>query len=136
MLFNNTYNNLFELRDLFNMVFDTSKYDSKNYNEPYCNIYDKEDSILVNIVLPGVNHEDINVELNDNTLTIKGNRKQTKLEGINYLRQEREYNDFSKAIQLKVAVDHNDISANYHDGILSVELKKAPEEKPKKISIN
>jgi len=137
MLLNNVYNNLFELRDLVNYVFNTPKYENNNYVEPYCNIFDKEDSIFVKVMLPGVNTEDLNIELNDKTITIKGSRKKTNVDNnIKYLRQEREFGDFTKVIQLKTIVDQNNISANYSDGILSIELKKSPEEKPRKININ
>jgi len=103
---------------------------------PPVDIKESKDAIHVSMEVPGVKKEDIAVELNDNTLTIKGERNfQKEEEGETFHRVERSYGSFTRAFTLSCPVEREKIEANYKDGVLSLRLPKCEEAKPKKISI-
>jgi len=81
--------------------------------------------------------EDFNLEVNDGTLTLSGERKAESLtEGIEYHRNERVHGRFSRSFYLPQTVKQDGIKASYRDGILEIHVPKAEEAKPRQISIN
>ena len=86
--------------------------------------------------MPGINKEDIHIDIKDNTLTIKGDKKfEDKVSKDNYMRVERKYGTFSRSFALSENVDPEGIKANYKDGVLEVTLPKKEEAKPKQIDV-
>jgi HSP20 family protein len=103
---------------------------------PAVDIYETENEIMVQAELPGVDRKDITLNLENNVLTLKGERrfeKETKQE--NYHRIERSYGGFSRAFSIPAIVDEEKIRADYKDGILKIALPKKELVKPKQIKI-
>jgi HSP20 family protein len=104
---------------------------------PNVDIFENDDDVIVKAELPGLTAKDIEVNLENNVLTLKGERKfekETKEE--NYHRIEREYGSFSRAFSLPVAVNGEKVTAEYKDGVLKIVLPKKEEIKPKPIKID
>lgn len=103
---------------------------------PAINVWGGEDDMVVTCELPGVAADHLDVAVVKETLTIKGSRKPGSLkEGETYHRRERGYGDFTRTIQLPYKVDADGVKARFDKGILYLTLPRAPEEKPRKISV-
>lgn len=103
---------------------------------PAINIWANEEGLLVHAEMPGVQVDDIDVSVDGKTLTISGARKSDDLpEGARLHRKERRFGDFSRTIQLPLAVNSEQVKASFKDGVLSIILPGAESEKPKKITI-
>jgi HSP20 family protein len=104
---------------------------------PAVDIYETEDSYVVSADLPGMNKEDIQIDLRDSTLTIKGEKKFVEeVKRDHYVRIERAYGTFVRSFTLPQTVDADGIKANYKDGVLTLTLPKTEQAKPKQIKIN
>ena len=104
---------------------------------PAVDIHETEDSYVVKADLPGMNKDDIKVDLRDNTLTISGEKKfEEKASKDNYIRMERAYGTFVRSFTLPPNVDAQKIQAKFKDGVLELTLPKKEDAKPKQISIN
>jgi HSP20 family protein len=102
---------------------------------PPLDLYQNNDNIVAVVELPGMRKEDIEISLQDGTLTISGERKEeTVKDGA--ARSERFTGKFRRSVTLPTRVDANKVNATYKDGILTVTLPKAEEAKPKQIQIN
>lgn len=104
---------------------------------PPVDIYDVGDSLLVFADLPGVDRDSIEATLEGDSLSLRAERKAYDLPGqeAEYLCCERSAGTYRRVIQVPMRVDASKISAEYEDGILKITLPKAPELKPRKISI-
>jgi len=103
---------------------------------PACDIYENNNEIVVKVELPEVKREDVRVSIENNILTIHGERKlteETKKE--NYHRVERNYGEFTRSFTLPGFVDTNKVNAEFKDGILRVTLAKREEAKPKQVEV-
>jgi HSP20 family protein len=133
-------------RDWFNR-FDRlieSVFDSLGWREaswrgwaPPMELAETEDAYIVRLEVPGVRPEDIEVTLAGDTLTIRGRRERSEeQEGETYHLIERAYGEFVRSFTLPSAVDPENISADYKDGVLELRLPKAQRELPRRIPIN
>jgi HSP20 family protein len=103
---------------------------------PAVDISENEDSLFVDVEIPGMKKEDIKVSLEHNVLSLKGEKKQEKeVKEENYHRWERRYGSFARSFELPMPVQADKIKAAYKHGVLHVELPKAEEVKPKEIPI-
>jgi HSP20 family protein len=103
---------------------------------PPMNIWENEDGQVVSAEMPGVHIEDIDISVEGDTLTISGVRSLDELpEDARYHRRERGAGEFRRSVRLPFSVDIEQINASFNDGILTINLPRAEEEKPKKISI-
>lgn len=103
---------------------------------PAFDVSETENEIIVKAEIPGMKVEDIDVRLTDGLLTIKGERKMEKEDKQeNYHRIERRFGTFSRSLNLGLKVKADGIDADYKDGVLTVSLPKAEEDKPKKIEV-
>lgn len=103
---------------------------------PSCDIYETDNEIVVKAEIPGVKKEDVKLSIQDNVLTLSGERKfeeETKKE--NYVRVERGYGSFTRSFTLAPSVDPKKISAEFKDGLLEVKLPKLEGAKPKEVEI-
>lgn len=103
---------------------------------PACDIYETDTEIVVKAELPEVMKENVYVSINNNLLTIRGERKfseETKKE--NYHRVERSYGEFERSFTIPSFVDANKVNAEFKDGVLRVTLAKREEAKPKQIEV-
>ncbi len=104
---------------------------------PPVDVYEDEHSITLKIEVPGIDEKDIDVRLENNTLTVHGERKFEKEEKEeNYRRVERQYGSFTRTFTLPNTVDAEKVTANYDKGVLKVQLAKKSEAKPKQIKVN
>ena len=103
---------------------------------PAVDVFDTKDAVVLKAELAGMDPDDIQIEVEDNVLTIKGERKfEEKVDDERYYRVERRFGSFQRSLALPQGVKADDISASYEDGILEVRVPKAEEEKPQKIEV-
>ena len=103
---------------------------------PAVEMVEKDEELVLTAELPGVKFEDVEIDLEDNFLTIRGEKKDEKeKEGRRYHVWERSYGSFERAFTLPRTVDPENIKAQYDDGILTVHLPKTKEARGRKIAI-
>ena len=94
---------------------------------PAINIYEKKGKIIAEIAVPGIDPKNINISIADNVLTIKGETEKTsELEDKNYYRKEVQYVSFYRSARLPFKVLEDQARADYQDGLLRIEIPKAP----------
>jgi len=104
---------------------------------PPVDIYEDEHNIMLKIEVPGIDEKDIDVRIENNTLTVHGERKFEKEEKEeNFRRVERQYGSFTRSFTMPTTVDPEKVSANYDKGVLKITLAKKAEAKPKQIKVN
>jgi len=104
---------------------------------PPVDVYEDEHSVTLKIEVPGIDEKDIDVRVENNMLTVHGERKFEKEEKEeNFRRVERQYGSFTRSFTLPNTVDTDSIQANYDKGILKIQLAKKAEAKPKQIKVN
>lgn len=104
---------------------------------PTVDIYETGDELVIKADLPEVAEKEIDVRVENNMLTIRGERKlEQKVKEENYLRMERSYGFFARSFSLPNSVNTEQIHAQYNDGVLTVTLPKRAESKPKQVKIN
>ena len=104
---------------------------------PPVDIYEDEHSITLKLEIPGINEKDIDIRLENNTLTVRGERSFEKEEKEeNFHRIERRYGSFARSFTLPNTVDPENVEASYENGVLRVKLAKRAEAKPKQIKVS
>ena len=124
--------------DFFDRMFSRSPFRimGEDLESPAVDLIDKKDRLIAKVELPGINKEDLNVEVEDGLLKIRGERKkEEEVEDKDYYRCERYYGSFSRNVKLPDAVDKNKVKASYKDGILTVDMPKSKEAKSRQINI-
>lgn len=132
----NIWNDFDDLRDEMNLLFED--FGSQRIQAyPPVNLWSDTDEAILKAELPGLNREDITITVQNNMLTLEGNRKlETLKEDEDYHRRERGYGNFKRTITLPFSVDNDMVTAKVSNGILTVNLPRREEDKPKKISIS
>ena len=103
---------------------------------PAVDVEERDDEYQVKVELPGVNKDDVKITMQDNVLTIRGEKKQEKeSKNSNYHRVERSYGSFQRSFTLPTSVKHDKIEASYKEGILTIGLPEAEDAKPKHIEV-
>ena len=100
---------------------------------PLVDVHETEEEYLVKVDLPGVKADDVNVEVNENVLSISGSRVAEETGQAQLL--ERPYGSFVRSLSLPQGVDSDSIDAGYQEGVLELRIPKPAEQKPKKITI-
>ncbi|MFO1489030.1 MAG: Hsp20/alpha crystallin family protein [Verrucomicrobiota bacterium] len=104
---------------------------------PPLDLHENKDSFVIKAELPGVSKEDVNVSIQDGTLTISGERRsEAKSEDTEVHHTERFFGRFQRTVTLPTAVAADKVKAQYKDGILTVTLPKTEEAKPKQIDVS
>jgi HSP20 family protein len=104
---------------------------------PAVDIYEDEHSIQLKLEVPGIEEKDLDVRVENNVLTVSGERKFEKEEKEeNFRRVERRYGSFTRSFTLPNKVNSEDVSANYENGVLKIKLGKRAEAKPKQIKVS
>jgi HSP20 family protein len=104
---------------------------------PPVDVYEDEHNVTLKIEVPGIDEKDIDVRVENNTLTVHGERKFEKEEKEeNFRRVERQYGSFTRSFTLPNAVDTENIHATYDKGLLKIQLAKKAEARPKQIKVN
>jgi HSP20 family protein len=103
---------------------------------PAVDVFDTQDAVVLKAEIAGMNPDDIQIEVEDNVLTIKGERKfEEKVDEERYYRVERRFGAFQRSLALPQGVKPDQIEAAYDEGILTVTVPKAEQEKPKRIEV-
>lgn len=104
---------------------------------PAVDIYETENELVLKADLPAIDEKDLDIRVENNTLTIRGERKfEREVKEENYLRVERTYGSFSRSFGLPNTVDTEAIKAEYKNGVLKVEMPKRAESKPKQVKVS
>ncbi len=138
---------LVTFQDRLNRIFDDAFRGSRGASEeewalggswaPSVDIYEQEGNIVLKAELPGLDPKDVDVHVENNVLTLRGERKlDNEVKQENYHRVERSYGAFSRSFTLPSVVDTDKIKAEFKDGLLRLVLPKKEEAKPKQISIS
>jgi HSP20 family protein len=128
-----------EMDDLFEKFFSEERLPAKRWADvaPALDLKVTDNEVIVTAELPGVEPKDMNISLEGDTLTIKGEKKQEKEEkNENMVRVERSYGTFQRSISLPCKVDENKIAADFKNGVLRVTLPKTEAARKKSIKIN
>lgn len=103
---------------------------------PSVDVAERNDEYVVKVELPGVSKDDVKITMQDNVLTIRGEKKEEKeTKESSYHRVERSYGSFQRFFTLPTTVKSDKVDASYKDGILTISLPKAEEAKPKQIEV-
>jgi HSP20 family protein len=135
----NPFENLSFIQKDINKIFDDNflAKEFSNVWAPGIDVRETGESYQVKADLPGLKADDINVEINKNSLVISGERKAEKEEKeTNYYKREISYGSFKRQVTLPQPVDADKITAKYTDGVLQVTVPKSEKAKAKQISIN
>lgn len=141
----NPMNEMFSFRRPLSRVFDDFFLPRTNTEDgtltwgwnPVVDIYDNEDNIVIKAELPGVSKKDIEIDIKDRVLTLKGERSaDNQVKEDNYYRRERTYGRFERSFTLPANVDPDKIKADYSDGVLKIEVSKPEDQKPKQITVH
>ena len=134
-----------DLQERMNRMFDDSYRGTSRGEDwglggawaPPVDIYEKDGNIVLKAELPGVDPKDVDVRVENNLLTLRGERKfDTEVQRDSYHRVERSYGTFSRSFTLPTVVDQASIKAEFKDGMLQVVLPKREEAKPKQIQVS
>jgi HSP20 family protein len=127
-----------QVNRLFNDVFERNQHESSLSTwAPSVDIYETEHALVVRADLPDVNPQELDIRVESNVLTIRGERKFEKsVNEDSYLRVERAYGSFSRSFSLANTVNAEAIKADYQNGVLTLNIPKREEAKPKQIKVN
>jgi len=127
-----------QVNRLFNDVFERQGGESSlTAWAPAVDIYETEYELVVKADLPEVDPKDLDIRVENNILTIRGERKFEKnVNQENYLRVERAYGSFARSFTLANTVNSDAIKADYQNGVLTLTIPKKEEAKPKQIKVN
>lgn len=122
--------------DLVETVANTAPFAALNRAFPALNVWEDERQLFVEAELPGLTMEDIEVLVQRDELTIRGQRKANGPADAAFHRRERGVGEFSRVVQLPYEVDSEKVSATIRDGVLSITLAKAEAALPRKIKVS
>ena len=137
------FDDVFAWKDRFDRLFDLSlgpwlgeERPAPSTWMPAVDVYEDENQVVIKADLPDLDQKDLSIEVVEGTLRLKGERKFEKEEKReNYRSLERRYGSFVRAFQLPPTADADKINANYDKGVLTIEVPKREESKPKQIKI-
>jgi HSP20 family protein len=135
------FRNLTNLQEQVNRLFESNfrgrtDESAQTTWAPSVDIYETENELVLKADLPEVSEKDIDIHVENNMLTVRGERKfEQKVKEENYLRIERSYGSFSRSFSLPNTVDNEAIKAEYKNGVLTVFMPKRAESKPKQVKI-
>ena len=135
-LFPNRMEHLFEEPlALFRPVMATEEWPLRAWTPP-CDIFETDKELVIKFELPEVKKEDVEVKIEQNVLTLHGERKfEEKTDRENYHRVERRYGEFTRSFSVPLYVEAAKINAEFKDGVLTVTLPKSEEARPKQINV-
>ncbi|MDP9310449.1 MAG: Hsp20/alpha crystallin family protein [Chloroflexota bacterium] len=138
------FGEMLSLRDAMGQLFEDSfvnpaRMGSRDALGMALDVSETQDSFVVDAVVPGLKPEDLDITIQDNVLMIRGETRQEQQTGqkqANYHVMERHYGRFSRAVSLPTAVNADQVRATLEHGILHLEIPKAEQVKPRKITVN
>lgn len=139
------FRNIATLQDRINRLFEDAFPRTAEGDEnlsvsdwrPLVDVFEADEGLAVHIDLPGVNKEDVSVEVKENVLTISGERKyDTSVGDDRYYRKERTFGTFRRSFAMHTAVAPDSIKATFKNGVLKIKIPKPQEVKPKQVSVS
>ena len=133
------------LQDRINRIFNESFGRSRDLDDdvslydwrPPVDIYETATGIVLKVELPGVNKDDVSVEVKENVLTLKGERLlDPEIKDEHYYRKERSFGKFNRSFSLQEPIKPDLIKASFKEGVLTVEIPRPDEEKPKQVTVD
>jgi HSP20 family protein len=125
-----------EMSRLMNSVIGDNSETATRTWVPAVDVWGKDDELVYAFDLPGIPEEKISIEFEDGALVVSGERERTQeASEENYYRFERRFGSFARTVGLPQGVTEDSISADYHDGVLEVHVKKPEQPKPRRIEI-
>lgn len=131
-------------RDITSFRDDINRLFSRTFGEgagthtwsPAVDVFETEDAVILKAELPGLTTDDVDVEIDDNVLTVSGERTlKDAVHEDRYYRLERSYGKFSRSLTLPQGITADEVTASFTDGVLEVRVPKADEVKPRKVAI-
>lgn len=135
MYTNNIFNDMIKLRSLFDDFFDEKPAYETSREFPPVQIKEEDERIVIRALIPGINADNIDIQLVDSSLIISGDKKED-YENHPYIRRERLFGEFKKSIKLPYRVKNGEVKADLINGILTVTLSKSEDAKPTRIKIS
>jgi len=140
----NPWSDMWNATNRFNRIFGSAFAPARTRDEacdcvwrPVVDIYEEENGIALKADLPGIDKNNISIDVKEGVLTLSGERsEESETEKQNFYRRERTYGKFQRVFTLPEGVNADDIKANFKDGVLKVHIPKAAVEEPKKITIH
>ncbi len=137
------FRDLISLREAMNRLFEESlvhpwggRLQPSKAESLTVDMYETEDAIVVKATLPGIQPEDINIDLTGDVLTIRGETKQEEeIREENYIRRERFYGSFCRSLTMPTQIVAEGTEAEFENGVLTLTLPKTEEVKPKAIKV-
>jgi HSP20 family protein len=139
------FSNIATLQDRINRLFEDAFPRTADDDEdlsagavwrPYTDIFETESGVTLLMDLPGVEKEDVSVEVKENILSISGSRTcKEDADESNYYRRERSYGSFKRSFGMRGAIAPEKIKASFKNGVLKIELTKPQDEKPRQVSV-
>lgn len=137
------FRDLVTLREKMNRLFEdavTARGEEKDMISstwaPSVDIYETENALILTAEVPGVDENDIEIKIEDNTLSLKGERKfEKESKEENYHRIERSYGSFYRSFTIPRQIDQDKIKAEHDNGVLRITMPKKPESKPKSVKV-
>ena len=138
------FSNIATLQERINRLFEDAFPRSEDDEDlsasawrPLVDIFESEAGVTMFVDLPGVDKTDVSVEVKDNILTIKGNRRsEVTVDDQNYYRRERNFGSFQRSFGMRGVISPDKIKASFKNGVLKIELVKPEEEKPRQVSVD
>jgi HSP20 family protein len=137
---NDPYRNVAQLQRDMNRLWDSIFTERERFPGsgvyPALNVSEDNECLFVRAELPGFDPKSLDISIQEDNLVLKGERRiEQEDDKAVYHRRERESGTFRRILSLPVAVDHDKITANFSDGMLTVTLPKAPESKPRRVKV-
>jgi HSP20 family protein len=123
------------LNGFLGSTFNGGSHPTVGRGQPAVNLWDKNDALMLEMEIPGVKSEQIDISVVGMELTIKIQRPDVAEEGVTYHRRERPVGDFTRVLRLPCEVNPDKVSAEFQHGVLTLTLPKAEVAKPRKISV-
>lgn len=135
--FGDVWSEMGRLQNEMNRVFGKGSDGRQSFvrSYPVLNIWEDKDKLYVEAELPGFSMDDLEIFIENNLLTIKGERKAPELEDVTWHRREAGYGSFSRTFELPEDVDSAQVEAHLRNGILLIELPRREEVKPRRIEV-
>ncbi len=128
-----------DLQDEFNRFFEDFGFGSAVAEQDYTlamDIRETDEAYIVEADVPGIKKEDVKIEVNEDVLTIRGERKVEQEEKKkDYHRMERQYGSFRRSVSIPSGIQHDAVKAKFDDGVLRVTLPKREDTKPRRIEV-
>jgi HSP20 family protein len=141
----NPWKEMVSLRESMNRMFEDSLFRPERHEDglalgawsPAVDMFEKDDKVVIKAELPGLDKKDVSLDLQNGVLTLKGERKhENEVKEGNFYRREMSYGKFVRSFSLPADVDADKIKAEFQNGLLTVEVPKPEEHKPKQIKVN